>query len=150
MKTILLAAIAGLFMLGAVPLAWGYDFRAAESGISITGTGTDRYSQFFPHRAPGPAPAGLDHDPAETGFSSSLAMNPGEGLMDYSSGATGVGRINSGMIYHGFNGSQRVSYQESSSASGQFSFSASYGFQSSFAPFGATNPYSFMGLEFNR
>jgi hypothetical protein len=82
----------------------------------------------------GSTAAGLSFRAAETDFSTNLSSNPaGTQPLDYSAGARGVGSISSGMVYQGFNGAERVSFEQHSSASGRFSFSASYSYQSEFS-----------------
>jgi hypothetical protein len=60
----------------------------------------------------------------------------------YSAGAGGVGSISSGMVFQGFNGAERVSYKQYSSASGTFSFRASYKYESQFPSSGITDLFS--------
>jgi len=83
-----------------------------------------------------------------TAFSTSPSLN-------FTTDATGTGRINSGIVYEGFFGSDafspslsvpalaaRTRFEQFSSAKGQFDFSVSFDFQSQMPSVGASSPFN--------
>lgn len=139
MKKILLATILGVFLLGAVPSAWGDD--AGFAGWYPVGVIPGFSSGSMPEWATSAFGAGSAFKATENVFSSSLALSTTDTpSLFYSAGATGTGSISSGMNFQGFSGTMTTLYRQSSSAQGSFNFSASYGYQSQFPSAGSGAP----------
>ena len=161
MKKSLGAMVIAIFVactVGAVPPSWG-DGAGGFSCVSPPALGNDSGAAGFSigrlttsllsNLSPSPA---LGNDSGAAGFSferptTSLLSNlplrsMGTPSLGYSAGAVGVGSISSGMAFQGFNGAERVSYKQYSSASGSFSFSASYKYESQFPSSGITDLFS--------
>ena len=163
MKKSLGAMVIAIFVactVGAVPPSWGGDSGAGGfSCVSPPALGNDSGAAGFSFRRPTTSflsnlslsPA-LGNDSGAAGFSfgrptTSLLSNlplrsMGTPSLGYSAGAVGVGSISSGMVFQGFNGAERVSYKQYSSASGSFSFRASYKYESQFPSSGITDLFS--------
>jgi hypothetical protein len=62
--------------------------------------------------------------------------------LGHPAGASGRGTISAGMVYQGSIGGSRVSYREYASASGDFSFSVSYSYQSVLPSSGSADLFS--------
>jgi len=118
--------------VGAVPPSWGGDSGAGGfSCVSPPALGNDSGA------------AGFSFERPTTSLLSNLPLrSTGTPSFGYSAGAGGVGSISSGMVFQGFNGAERVSYKQYSSASGSFSFRASYKYESQFPSSGITDLFS--------
>ena len=163
MKKSLGAMVIAIFVactVGAVPPSWGDDSGAAGfSCVSPPALGNDSGAAGFSFGRPtasflsnlSRSPA-LGNDSGAAGFSfgrpttSPLSNQPLNSTrtpsLGHQAGAVGVGSISSGMVFQGFNGAERVSYKQYSSASGSFSFSASYKYESQFPSSGITGLFS--------
>jgi hypothetical protein len=118
--------------VGAVPPSWGGDSGAAGfSCVSPPSLGNDSGAAGFSFGRP--TTSLLSTQPLSSTRTPSLG---------HPAGAVGLGSISSGMVYQGFNGAGRVSYEQHSSASGSFSFSASYKYESQFPSSGITDLFS--------
>ena len=146
--------------VGAVPPSWGDDAGAAgfsciDPPVFHSNPGAAGFSyrspiaSFFPNVQ---VPPGAGIDPGAAGFSfrppatSALSHLPLRATetpsLGYPAGAFGVGSISSGMVYQGYFGASMVSYEQHSSASGDFSFSTSYKYESQFPSSGITDLFS--------
>jgi hypothetical protein len=146
--------------VGAVPPSWGGDSGAAGfSCVSPPSLGNDSGAAGFSFGRPTTSflsnlslSLALGNDSGAAGFSfgrpttSLLSTQPLSSTrtpsLGHPAGAVGLGSISSGMVYQGFNGAGRVSYEQHSSASGSFSFSASYKYESQFPSSGITDLFS--------
>ena len=163
MKKSLMAFAIAFFVassFGAVPPSWGDDagasgFSCIDPPVFHSNPGASGFSYRSPIAGSFPniqVPPGSSIDPGAAGFSfrqpttnvlSQLPLRseqpPSSG---YTAGAFGLGSISSGMVYQGYNGAGMVNYEQHSSASGNFSFRASYSYQSQFPSSGATDLFS--------
>jgi hypothetical protein len=146
--------------VGAVPPSWGDDAGAAgfsciDPPVLHSNPGAAGFSfrspiasllpnvQVPPGSGIDPGAAGFSFRPPTTGFLSYLPSRSTETpSLGYPGGAFGVGSISSGMVYHGVSPAGIVRYEQHSSASGIFSFTASYSYQSQFTSSGMTDLFS--------
>jgi len=155
-------AIAFLLASGfcAVPPSWGDDAGSAgfscidppvfHSNPGAAGFGIrSPIASLFPNLQVTPGsgidigPSGFTFRTPTTSFLPNLPMRSLETpSLGYSAGAFGVGSISSGMVYHGVSPAGIVRYEQHSSASGIFSFTASYSYQSQFPSSGARDLFS--------
>jgi hypothetical protein len=149
---------AGAF--GTISPSWGEDpgaagFSCVSPQIFNSDTGAAGFSfgppttSFLPHLSLSPA---LGNDTGAAGFSfrqpatSALSHLPLRStqtpILGYPAGAFGVGSISSGMVYQGVGPAERVRYEQHSSATGVFSFTASYEYESRFPSSGMADLFS--------
>jgi len=163
MKKSLGAMVIAIFVactVGAVPPSWGDDSGAAGfSCVSPPALGNDSVAAGFSFGRPtasflsnlSRAPAS-GNDSGAAGFSfgrpttSLLSNQPLSSTrtpsLGHPAGAVGVGSISSGMVFHGFYGGATVNFEQHSSASGSFSFSTSYKYESQLPSSGITDLFS--------
>lgn len=117
---------------GAVGFSFGPPTTSFMSNVSLSPVlGNDPGAAGFSFGQPATSP--LSHLPLRSTETPTLG---------YPAGAFGVGSISSGMVYHGVSPAGIVRYEQHSSASGTFSFRASYSYQSQFPSSGMTDLFS--------
>ena len=135
MKKSLGAMVIAIFVactVGAVPPSWGDDSGAAGfSCVSPPALGNDSGAAGFSFGRP--TTSLLSNQPLSSTRTPSLG---------HPAGAVGVGSISSGMVFHGFYGAATVNFEQHSSASGSFSFSTSYKYESQLPSSGITDLFS--------
>ena len=135
MKKSLGAMVIAIFVactVGAVPPSWGDDSGAAGfSCVSPPALGNDSGA------------AGFSLGPPTTSLLSNQTLSSTRApSLGHPAGAVGVGSISSGMVFHGFYGAATVNFEQHSSASGNFSFSTSYKYESQLPSSGITDLFS--------
>ena len=117
---------------GAAGFGFGPPTTNFLSNVSLSpALGNDAGTAGFSFRQP--ATSALSHLPMRS------TQTP---ILDYPAGAFGVGSISSGMVYHGVSPAEIVRYEQHSSATGVFSFTASYEYESRFPSSGMADLFS--------